>query len=183
MTGSTFDRSVDLFRMERGDEKGAAGGIGFELVAIGKLHRNARSEASADVENREGRAFPTDDFARQEKNAGRGRGRRLILRLDGYGRRKGHQEQRERSQAAKRGGHTEIVVENRLGQKGEAAVSRWQNGLVENRANPYLNRSVPERGGEFVPGKQEYDGSRRSRNREDATQGQWIVAHWPFGQW
>ena len=69
--GTTFDRGIELFRIEWGNKKTPPGGIGLELVAIREFDGNARGEAPADVEDREGSAFAADDFAGQEKNAGR----------------------------------------------------------------------------------------------------------------
>ena len=38
-------------------------------------------------------------------------------------------------------------------------------------------------GGEYVPGKQEHERNAQSTETRGCHAREWIVAHWPFGQW
>ncbi len=69
---------VDYAGIQRGDEQGAPGGVGDQVVAVREIHGDARGEAPVPVQHRKSGRFAGHDAFWKEQSA-RGRGGRGLL--------------------------------------------------------------------------------------------------------
>src|SRR5882757_2201468 len=120
-----LNRGINLLGIQRRDKHCAAGCVRLQCVSVGELHYDSGSEAPVDIENSQRGVFTADNLARHDQNTC-ARGWRRLLRWEVLSnQRKQGEGEPELFEGVQGDGHTEIVEEFSLTQKGEEAGQSW----------------------------------------------------------